>query len=169
VRRDRGAAAFDPERPLMDAVLATHVATRDAAFLTQHGAENPAAVAYLEETLRDRAARYAAHVAAMDLTPDVVQWALAMRAKWQSPYVQVHRFIADWLTALLIVRYGEECDPARCTPCTLASGEPASLGWPAAFSEADLARAAELLAGVKWPASLTLLPPVVAAATPAEG
>lgn len=118
---------------------------RNAAFANTYG---PNAVAdYLEGTLRTRADAFAAHVMSMTINPAVAVWALAMSAKF-GDYVQVHHFIADWITALLIVRYGEEPDNTKTIDGT---------GWPTSFTANDMTRAQELLAGVAWPTSLTLL------------
>ena len=84
------------------------------------------------------------------------------------PSEAVAHAVADWFTALLILRYGEEeraYDAAEVAAATAegrapeCSTDPAFTGWPLAFSDKDRARAAELLAGTKWPAEvLTLLP-----------
>lgn len=133
---------------LRPATLADHLAARDA----QLRATWPAATAdaYLS-TLEERATRFAAHVATMAMTPEIAAWALAMAGRYGS-WVRVHHFIADWITALLIVRYGEEPDASRST-------DPTFTGWPLAFSADDTARAQQLLQGEQWPARvLTLLP-----------
>jgi hypothetical protein len=110
------------------------------------------ALAYLD-TLGERAERYAAHRATMAVQPLVIEWALAMSARWGEA-VRVHHFVADWPTALLIIRHGEEPDPARTTD---------GHGWPDAFGEFDLARARELLASHpgdrRWPDYLKPMTP----------
>ena len=156
------------------AVLDTHIADRDAAMRAAFDAApdkkqviDPAH--YLDVVLTDRAARYAAHIAAMEPSPEIAMWALAMGAKYgakvrqddgivkvyRQPYVKVWHFIADWPTALLILVDGEECDPKKSEPKTNG----ALGGWPLAWTDAHFARAAQLLAGQKWPADrFTLLP-----------
>ncbi len=132
----------------MATVLEQHIAARNeerrAALGNVHYAH------YVEGVLADRADRYAAHVATMDLAPEIVQWSLAMRKQFGTSYVRCSHFVADWITALLIVRYGEEPDAALSTDPTFA-------GWPVAFSDQDVQRAADLLVFKKWPAFLTPL------------
>lgn len=132
-----------------DPALTAHIASRDAAWRAAHG--DIAADHYLETVLAERAPRYAAHVASMVITPDMVQWQLTMTRR-HGPYVRVHHFITDWLTALLILRYGEEPDASRSTDPTFA-------GWPTAFTDADRQRAADLLVFKRWPAFFTTLEP----------
>lgn len=130
--------------------LADHTAARDADLrarfggqVVRHdtGATSDACDDYLA-TLASRAASYAAHIAAMQMDPDVPAWALAMAGK-HGPYVRVHHQITDWLTALLILRYGEAVEH-----------------WPVAVTAADRQRAAALLAGSRWPDALQLLPQI---------
>jgi hypothetical protein len=130
------------------ATLADHLADRDAAVRAAWVPK--AAEAYLP-VLGERAARFAAHVATMTIAPELAVWALAMAQRYGS-WVRVHHFVADWITALLILRYGEEPDAARSTDPTFA-------GWPLACTADDLARAQQLLAGENWPARIfTMLP-----------
>lgn len=148
-----------------DPTLTAHIAARNASLPQDWPGIKPEH--YLEIVLRERADRYAAHLAAMTITPDLVQWGMAMTRKY-GPYVRAWHFICDWFTALLILRYGEEnrAYDADAVAAAVAAGEappcstdPAFAGWPLAFSDADRVRAAELLAGTKWPKEgLTLLP-----------
>jgi hypothetical protein len=142
---------------VLDPTLAAHIAARNSALPTQFPGIDTNH--YLEQVVRERAARYAAHVARMTITPDMVQWGMAMTRQY-GPYVRVHHFIADWFTALLILRYGEEergydaGEVARAvaeadTPA--CSTDPQYMGWPLAFSDDDRKRGMELLAGEKWP------------------
>ncbi len=133
-----------------DPTLEAHIDARNAYVRTHLPTIN--ADQYLEEVLLDRSARYAAHVATMTVTPDIALWALAMSQKY-GPYVRANYYIADWITALLILRYGEEPDPSRST-------DPNFAGWPTAFTDEDRERASQLLTGTKrWPAeTFTLLP-----------
>jgi hypothetical protein len=85
----------------------------------------------------------------MKLSPVVIQWAIAMSNKY-GQYCMVHYFVADWITALLIIRYGEEPDKERST-------DPNFKGWPETFTNQDLLRAGELLQGKDWPTYLTPL------------
>lgn len=100
---------------------------------------------------------YAAHMATMTEVPAaLVAWAGVMTAKY-GPRVGMHfvgndevvidgmyiremkDFSYDWLTALMVVRYGEEPDGAKVT------GD--HNGWPTSFSEDDVARAQRWAAG----------------------
>jgi hypothetical protein len=131
------------------ATLQDHIERRNAQ-LRQHNPGLFDAEHYLA-VLQDRADRFAAHVASMSLSPAVVQWALAMEQRY-GPYVLAHHYVADWITALLILRYGEEPDASKST-------DPNFAGWPTTFTAEDLARAADLLAGTRWPTGvLRLLP-----------
>ena len=100
-----------------------------------------------------RADRFAAHVATMTIHPAIASFAEQMAMRFGA-YVRVHAFVADWLTALLIVRYGEEPDAALTVD---------GIGWPTVFTVDDHARADALLRNDKWPAHVVLLtpPPVI--------
>ena len=133
---------------MSDPVLDSHINTRNAAWKEAYG---PAAYAhYVETVLPPRAETYAAHVASMSLMPHVVQWAISMAAQY-GPYVRIHSFIADWVTALLIVRYGEEPDGTKTVD---------GVEWPSAFTDADMGRAMQLLNGHNWPVELNRLPKI---------
>lgn len=149
--------------PSLDPVLATHIAERNAALPEQFPLID--ADHYLEIVLRERAESYAAHMATVTISPDMVQWGLAMARKFGT-YVKVHHFVADWFTALMILRYGEEhrAYDAAAVEAAIAAGQapPCSTdeqfaGWPLAFSDTDRKRAADLLAGVDWPANVFTL------------
>ncbi len=129
-----------PTVPMRPATLADHIAARNAEVTASW--PEAAASAYLP-VLERRAAAFAAHVALMDISPEVGVWALAMARQFGS-WVRVHHFVADWITALLILRYGEEPDASKSTDPTFA-------GWPKAFTADDLARAQQILAGEDWP------------------
>jgi hypothetical protein len=137
----------------MSATIAAHIAARDAALQAQYDAAPDKTLVidpahYLEQVLRERSDLYAAHVAAMDIAPEMTLWAMAMGKKYGS-YVKVWHYVADWITALLIIRYGEEPRATHTADGT---------SWPLAFSSDDTARAMKLLKGEKWPAdALTLL------------
>jgi hypothetical protein len=133
---------------MADSILAAHIEARRAALVAAFPQIDP--THYVDGVLQDRADRYAAHLATMTITPDMVQWALTMGRRHGS-WVKVHHFVADWFTALLIIRYGEEPDAAK-------SSDPHFAGWPTTFTDNDKGRASELLAGLKWPAFLTILP-----------
>jgi hypothetical protein len=137
-------------QPAEDPTLTAHIEARNAYVRTHLPTID--ADQYLDEVLLDRAARYQTHVAGMVVTPDLAMWALAMSQKY-GPYVRAGYYIADWITALLILRYGEEPDASRST-------DPNFAGWPSAFTNEDRDRAAQLLQGTKrWPAeTFTLLP-----------
>ena len=132
----------------MSTVLNTHIAARNAELLASLGAVGYAH--YVEGVMQDRADRYVAHVAAMDLSPEIVQWSLAMRQQFGTSYVRCSHFVADWITALLIMRHGEEPDAAL-------SSDPAFAGWPLAFGAGDIQRASELLKYTRFPAFFTPL------------
>lgn len=135
--------------PTLDPILAAHIAAREQAIKAAFPQIDT--THYLDVVLLDRSQRYAAHLEQMTVTPDMVQWAIAMSRQY-GPYVKVWHYVADWLTALLIIRYGEEPDAAQST-------DPNFTGWPLAFTDEDRVRANELLGGVKWPEKvLTLLP-----------
>lgn len=86
--------------------------------------------------LRRRA--WEAHVATMNVPAELAGWAAEM-AKRHGLKVQVWSNELPWLTALLVVRYGEamEC-------------------WPAAFSVQDIARARDWANG-QIPGGVTLI------------
>jgi hypothetical protein len=133
---------------MADPILSAHIEARRTALVAAHPQIDPAH--YVDGVLQDRADRYAAHLATMVFSPAMVQWALAMSRQY-GPWVKVHHFVADWLTALLIIRYGEEPDAAR-------SSDPGFKGWPTSLTPEDETRASELLVGTRWSQSLTLLP-----------
>lgn len=159
-------AVFPAASPT-DPALTAHLAARDAAFRAAQG--DATADAYLP-VLAARSARYAAHVARLVVTSALAAWALAMTQRFGA-YVRVHHYVADWITALLIVRYGEEPDATQTVD---------GIGWPAALTDLDLQRAAELLDGPagplgrRWPPFLQVLsvtpsPGVPAPASSTEG
>lgn len=136
----------------MSSPLAALIAARDAEWRARYAEPGES---YLTDVLADRATRYAAHLATMTVEPDLIAWAMQMATQF-GPYVRVHHFIHDsWLTALLVIRYGEEPDAGR-------SSDPTFGGWPQVFSAGDRERALELLAGQRWPEFVTLLPREVA-------
>jgi hypothetical protein len=102
--------------------------------------------------LQDRATRFASHLAAMPFHADMLGWATEMAARY-GEFVRVYWYIADWRTALLIIRHGEEPDPARTTD---------GHAWPSAWGTEDVQRALSLLPGPagnrRWPEFLHLLP-----------
>jgi hypothetical protein len=114
-----------------------------------------------------RARVFAAHVASMVVHPEIQAFAATMTERF-GPYLRVHHFVADWITALLILRYGEESrayDPmevaiaeteSRAPQC---STDPNFDGWPTTFSIEDHQRAAQLLKNHKWPEFFVLLTP----------
>lgn len=104
-------------------------------------AADPAHRVYLDE-LQRRADAYAAHVLSMDLSPEIVHWSLSMARQYGS-YVLMTHFVADWITALLIIRYGEEPDAARST-------DPNFQGWPHRFTDTDTQRALKLMQRSEW-------------------
>lgn len=140
---------------LHDPVLLQHIEDRNRHFAANQTAAN---AEHMLSVLQERADRYGAHVATMTISPVMVQWALSMATKYKSEYVKAHHYVADWFTALLILRYGEEPDAERSTDDRLdANGVRKFQGWPTRFSEQDMERANELLAGVKWPSKVFTL------------
>lgn len=129
-----------PLVPMRPATLEDHIAARNAEVTSAW--PEAAANAYLP-VLATRAAAFAAHVASMEIAPEVAVWALAMARQFGS-FVRVHHFVADWITALLILRYGEEPDASKST-------DPNFAGWPKAFTAEDLVRAQQLLSAEDWP------------------
>jgi hypothetical protein len=96
---------------------------------------------------QDRAKRYRRYVAGLQVPPEIQEWADAMTAKcarlavaptldndgqdaFDGKTVRIHNNTVDWVTALLIVRYGE-----------------AEYHWPedGTFTTEDVARAKEWL------------------------
>lgn len=151
--------------PTMDPILTAHIEARAALVRERYPQIDHGH--YIEQVLLERSQRYAAHLATMTITPDIVTWALAMTRQY-GPYVLVSNYVADWITALLLVRYGEEergydaaevaaaIAEARVPAC---STDPNFTGWPTQFTDDDRQRAAELLAG-DWPTRglMTALP-----------
>lgn len=131
---------------MSDALLEYHIAQRNA----QMKEANLAMHEHYLPVLQERSERYAAHVAAMTISLDMVAWSLAMGRQF-GRYVRVSFYIADWFTALLLVRYGEEPDAARST-------DPNFKGWPLEFDDIDRQRAEQLLRMTKWNETVTLLP-----------
>ena len=79
---------------------------------------------------RDRLARYAAHRKTFTVPEAVALWANRMAAV-HGPEIRCYNNTVDWITALLICRYGE-----------------AEYFWPDdTFTPGDIARAAEWSAG----------------------
>lgn len=156
---DSALAAQQWPPAILDPILARHIEARNAALRAQWKAAGFADPAHYLCVLQERASRYAAHVASMAITPSIASWMLGMRARYLSDYVQCHHYIADWLTALLIVRYGEEPSADHSTDQRLDdNGARIFAGWPTTLSAQDLRRAAELLEGKNWPGAFTLLP-----------
>lgn len=144
-------------------VLAAHFATR-AARVSEKFPEIKHEH-YIEVVLKQRSERYAAHVASMIIDPSLVQWGLSMTRQF-GPYVLAWHYVADWFTALLILRYGEEnraYDEAEVEAAKSeerepnCSTDPNYTGWPLAFSEEDIKRASELLSMERWPAKVFTL------------
>lgn len=79
----------------------------------------------------DRIERWRPLVAAMKVPEQLAEWARQM-TDLQGPRVMVFAQTLDWLTALLVARYGE-----------------AEYNWPAAFSADDVRRAWRWLGGDK--------------------
>ncbi len=108
-----------------------------------HG--NQGVVADYSAIVADRLTRWAPVVAAIDVPEELLKWA-AMMTSVYGPEVILHRsnslpgYRTDWITALLVVRYGES-----------------EYFWPEAFEKDDLRRAGTWLRGKK-PAMITYIP-----------
>lgn len=131
---------------MSDALLEYLIAQRNAHMTSV----NPVMAEHYLPVLQARSERFAAHVKAMTLPTTIVAWALAMERKY-GRYALVSHYIADWITALLLVRYGEEPDAEKST-------DPDFNGWPMEFTDADLQRAEQLLAMTRWNETVQLLP-----------
>lgn len=86
----------------------------------------------------DRRARWASLVAGLSVPDALKVWELEMSTRHRSATVQIWRNHVPWITALLIVRYGE-----------------AEYYWPEAFDAEDLTRAqawarGKVPEGVTW-------------------
>lgn len=79
--------------------------------------------------LADRAARFKEHIEAMTIRPAIEEWAENV-SKAYGRKVRVHHTVTDWVTALMIIRYGE-----------------AEYHWPLEFSDEDVQRADEIEGG----------------------
>lgn len=123
-------------------VLEQHIHDRNIAIASLADVRS---VEYID-VLKERAARYAAHVASMapDKRNDI--WRLTMEEKFQTEFIRIHWYVADWLTALLIARYGEEPDKARATDFE-GNPWPGFEGWPNVLSDEDRAVMAKWLEG----------------------
>lgn len=156
----------------MSAVLDAHIADRNAELVLafENAPDKQQAIDpshYLDIVLAERAPIYAAHVVSMDLSPEDILWSMGMKKRYKSSYVRVWYFIGDWITAFLILRYGEEpraYDEAevmaarktgRAPNC---STDPSFAGWPLAFNAGDITRMQQLLKGKNWPKEFALLP-----------
>lgn len=121
---------------------------------------------YMDVVLPDRAARYAAHVASMSIAPELVQWSMLMATTHGTSFVKKSHFYCDWLTMLLIKRYGEEPngydaaevaaakDEGRTPNC---STDPNYAGWPSAFTQNDIQSAMDLIAFKRWNEDLKIV------------
>jgi len=78
-----------------------------------------------EDLCKLRRQAWAAHLATMTPDEKLLAWEATM-VKRHGPKVQAHANALPWLTALMVVRYGEAIN-----------------FWPEAFSEKDLRRAIE--------------------------
>jgi hypothetical protein len=104
---------------------------------------------YVDLTLRERwEVLYPAALAKLTVPPSIALWVLAMTER-HGEWIYCDHNVADWLTALLILRYGEE---PRAEYCVTADGQSTGDGWPTSFSGDDITAARKILAGEKWPA-----------------
>lgn len=94
----------------------------------------------------DRLDRWADVVAAIEVPAALQKWAARMEAVY-GPQVLMHErpnlrgYKTDWITALLIVRYGES-----------------EYFWPDGFGKDDMRRALAWMQGKKTPPMITYLP-----------
>lgn len=121
---------------------------------------------YMDTVLPARAAQYAAHVAKMSLTPEIVQWAMLMATTHGTSYVKKSHFYCDWITMLLIKRYGEELNAFDAAEVAAAKAEgrvpncstdPNFKGWPLAFTALDIQSAMDLIAFKRWNEDLKIV------------
>lgn len=134
-------------------------------------ADNPARYAllgahYMDTVLPERAALYAAHVAAMDVGPTIERWAARMAVAHSTEYVKQSHFYCDWITMLLIKRYGEEprayskaevnaaLAEGRTPNCSTQEGFD---GWPLSFSTNDIKAALDLEVFHRWGSDLKIV------------
>lgn len=117
-----------------------------------------------------RQREYAAHIATMEIPTALSDWAADMAARF-GPVVRVHAHIVDWITALMIVQYGEavECDPGTIkihqydedgAPKLDKDGEHVFEmcdGWPAFFTHENIARAEAWRNGSLVPGAVEVL------------
>lgn len=75
-------------------------------------------------TCIERARAYLVQITRMELHPYLTVWASEMEKKHTRATIKVHHNYLPWLSALLVVRYGEAVDQ-----------------WPSASTEKDLERA----------------------------
>ena len=98
-----------------------------------------------ELIIADRLERWGEFVGALEI-PDALQKWAGMMGAIHGPNVLMHRggtrpgYPVDWITALLVVRYGE-----------------AEYFWPEELGDEDLARARAWLSGKAVPAAITFL------------
>lgn len=121
---------------------------------------------YMDTVLPERAARYAAHVATMQLAPEIVQWAMLMATTHGTSYVKKSHFYCDWITMLLIKRYGEEPNAYDAAEVKAAlkegrvpkcSTDPNYKGWPLAFTALDIRSAMDLIVFKRWNEDLKIV------------
>ncbi len=119
---------------------------------------------------QQRELEFAAHIATMVPVPELGMWATDMTSLY-GPQVRRGAFVVDWLTALMIVRYGEAvvADPGSVKiylydgdgePILDANGDHDSKridGWPTQFQPDDLARAEAWLRGSMVPGNIQYL------------
>jgi hypothetical protein len=72
----------------------------------------------------ERARAFAAHFATMEIHPYLLVWSAEMEKKHKRTTVKCHHNHLPWLSALMVVRYGEAVEH-----------------WPAAVSEKDIEKA----------------------------
>lgn len=146
--RSDGRSAVDVVREAVDTVNA---APQRPAPLPW---EDPAQQSYADISAQRRR-DWAAHLAKMTVPDEFKSWAEAMTAKF-GPTVGIGLLEAghdlDWLTALLVVRYGEAIH-------TNTASEDGSLTqhWPDAFGPEDLERAKNWWTGKDIPGGLRYL------------
>lgn len=121
---------------------------------------------YMDVVLPERAQLYADHVARMTISPEVVQWAMLMASTHGASYVKMDHFYTDWITMLLIKRYGEEprgYDAAEVAAARAEGRVPACStdenyrGWPLAFTPNDIKSAMDMVAFKRWPKGLQII------------
>lgn len=119
----------------------TPVRSAEHAALIRREIELSAQEGYLA-VVSDRERRWPRKMARVQMGPNLKTWAEDMTKRFGNTHVRMGFHRVNWLTALMLVRYGEAEDY-----------------WPTAFTRADELRALSWLAG-DTPRRVSYLPPL---------